>query len=404
MIVAVSGMPFFTAGKLFFIAFSFLSLVLFFLRKGHFTLFSLKVFLAVLFLSFSHALISGEFQPLSFFSGLMYYVFPYIVLHLVGDKFLNIFVKVVYLLAIPALVIHLLIWFVPGVEEFLLHSIAPIFDRDSGYEFYAYKRNILLYTINTDIGMAGIPRNSGPYWEPGAYSGLLLLALMVNVVISGKLKSRKNLLFIISIVSTLSTGGLLAMLIFLLAYYAVEAKSLYAIIGGGMLIIGSWYAYNNVSFINEKFLKQIDSTEDYSDGGDARTTRAVSFFKDFERALDSPLVGFGRSQKAKYNLKDNKAVAHRNNGVGYMLVTWGLPFTFFYFFMYYKGLSTFAFLNGRSKHMGTVILITILTLGFSQVWFSKPLFILLIFLSDSIRYEQRKTIRRYTNFQSQKLS
>ena len=80
-------------------------------------------------------------------------------------------------------------------ENLMQHSIAPLFEnpliKESNYKAWP---SVILYTFNSQgEGLLWLKRNSGPFWEPGAFSGFLILALLFNIIITGKIFTNSSI-------------------------------------------------------------------------------------------------------------------------------------------------------------------------------------------------------------------
>lgn len=90
--------------------------------------------------------------------------------------------------------------------------------------------------IFSSLGLTNLPhynsyklRNWGPFWEPGVYQAYLNLALFFVIHWSGKIRKKelyRIILFSLSIVSTLSTSGIIAMVFLLLSLIFKSNKDL----------------------------------------------------------------------------------------------------------------------------------------------------------------------------------
>lgn len=80
---------------------------------------------------------------------------------------------------------------------------------------------VTLFFTNIPVNSWNQTRNWGPFWEPGAYQSFLNLALIFTLFcrrISTKYRIFSAVIFIITILSTLSTTGYLALFFIFLAY------------------------------------------------------------------------------------------------------------------------------------------------------------------------------------------
>lgn len=114
-------------------------------------------------------------------------------------------------------------------------------------------------------------RNCGPFWEPGAFQGFINLSFFLNIV-NSTLNKKRLLLYIITLITTFSTGGYIVMLINLFIYFVniTEIRAKTKIIISTILFTVSLYLYNNLEFLGNKISSDSGrlgvSFHDLSDG------------------------------------------------------------------------------------------------------------------------------------------
>ena len=294
---------------------------------------------------------------------------------ILGQRFFDQFVKFVYVFAVISLFFYIPCMLVKSLGPFLVqhvakHMMSP-FSRGDIADFYASHENMIIF----NLGQIDLHRNSGFYWEPGTHGGFLVLALFINLFYrKEKWTSRINMVFLFTIMTTLSTTTYLAVFFVVLASlkeYFIKRPwisfSLLLIIAGGAVLL-----YNKLDFLNKKIDQQIEK----SDKGVAGESRFGSLLTDIHMVSEHPLIGTGRNMEMKFG----KNVAnlplkllHRNNGIGVLLSTYGILF-FFYFF-YLNWLGFFKLLGNKTN--ATLLLVLLLIIGFSEDYFFKAFFIAL---------------------------
>lgn len=120
-----------------------------------------------------------------------------------------------------------------------------------------FRVSSILYTQLYQLQSGSLTlRNCGPFWEPGAYQGFLNLAIVINLLYNKRDKQwkYKNIVFIITIITTFSTGGYIT-LFFVLIYiiYANKItpsyiKVLYSLI----ILFTACYLYFSIDFLGDK--------------------------------------------------------------------------------------------------------------------------------------------------------
>jgi len=197
---------------------------------------------------------------------------------LCGKDFPSYFSSIIFVYAI----ISLLCFFYTLIGGSI--SYYPVQDTniDGGVIMRVYN---LYYTQlgNPEAGLIYNARNCGPFWEPGAFQGFLNLSLWFELT----LNREKNIywkirvvVFIATVLTTLSTGGYIVLFAILLFYFSQDRKkgSTWRIAGTAILLIMSIYAYTTLDFLGEKIA---------SDEG-----RIVFSFTDFPNPLYA-IAGYG---------------------------------------------------------------------------------------------------------------
>jgi hypothetical protein len=150
-------------------------------------------------------------------------------------------------------------------------------------------------------------RNCGFMWEPGAFVTILLMTYFINLFnIGERITSRRNIIFLIAIVTTQSTMGLLALLIpfgLVLRDYIMRNRThqqLSVVIIPIILIIGA-SVFTQVDFLYDKMAKEFTEIdvemmgveksriEDYT----YAISRSLSFILDMRAIKQYPLLGLG---------------------------------------------------------------------------------------------------------------
>ena len=120
------------------------------------------------------------------------------------------------------------------------------------------------YTQLATVGNVSLSkfRNCGPFWEPGAFQGYVNLAFFLDMCSGNTVGNKKRyLIYIISIISTLSTGGYIALMVNLLYYTLYCNKTVPKVIIYTLfpLLIGlAYYLYVTLPFLGEKIASNED--------------------------------------------------------------------------------------------------------------------------------------------------
>lgn len=231
----------------------------------------------------------------------------------------------------------------------------------------------------------GSIRNMGMFWEPGAFAGYLMLALFF-LVRDGELNavlSKQGLALTVALLSTQSTTGYLAFMVFALfcVYRAGLARAMLVKILilptlVSALAIGAYMSLNKIPFLGEKINQQFASA---AIGDDAsRINRIGNLLYDLDWILDRPIVGWSANPATRYAVDQDVAtlVSGQGNGLTGFTVKFGLVglASFIWFFAY-----TTTQLAGSlpTTVLGVVVVCMLLT---GEQFLGFPMFLSLMFL------------------------
>lgn len=308
--------------------------------------------------------------PLKTFIGLHIRIaFAYLVIRSVGVKLINNYIQILVISVIISLFFYLSSY-VSAFEQALI-NISSYFKHPFLKEgSYRIPDNIIVYTINTiGEGLVAIKRNSGPFWEPAAFAGFISIALLFNVIKNGTLFNKTNNWLMIGMISTFSTTGLIVLLFIIIGFYLVQGSAFKRLIMVPLLILAGAYLFVNVGFLGEKVISKMSYTSQ------TYNTRFKSAMLDFNDFFSSPFVGVGRSDTMRFQDSQDDRQRHRNNGVTDFLAIYGLPIFLLYFALLYRGFQTYSNVYGSNRFFSLLALGTVFLIGFSEIYFTKVLFI-----------------------------
>lgn len=314
-------------------------------------------------------LMFGGFSFRTFIGTYIRLFFAYSIISIVKFNFYKYYIRVIYLLSLISLVFYVGS-FLPSSENFytnVLANIVPQFFEIDG--FYEPRPNIVIFTFESTLFSEH--RNSGPFWEPGAYGVFLTLALVINHVYQRSFYTKENIVFIISIITTLSTTAFICLAFYYLFnnYEKIKRNVLYSIVFISFAILFI-LLYERIPFLKDKIEYNIEIA------GETTSSRFGSAIADFNSFKRSPVFGLGRAG-AKNDFVDNKYFEvehHRNNGVFNLLATYGLIITAYYFYRIYFTFRMISSGYHNSRRYAIFGYIIVMLLGFSQGIFMRPFF------------------------------
>lgn len=242
--------------------------------------------------------------------------------------------------------------------------------------FYIYKSADLISGLNTIN-----PRNSGIFWEPGAFQGYLNLALYFCLFQekNGGQKEKKNkiAILIIAILSTQSTSGYLVLAMIIMMYYfskirrkAVTWKTILLLIL--ILIAGVALLYSPV--VQDKFT---DNSISYSIRLNDNLSGLIAVF-------EKPILGLGYSSSEYTTILENLGISGNSTGLLIIFQEFGIFVGLLFFYRMYFNFWNFS----RVKGISLLLFMAMFTwLNSTEAFATKGCFLILLF---SFRNTNRK--------------
>lgn len=397
LMIAFSGIPFFT-GDNFIWAITYLILVFVYVvisnQKFDSIVFILTGSIVIVYIF--QAYFYGYFSLITILTLVLKFSYPYFSMRLVGKDFARYYINVMYVIGITSFIFYAVFFISPDMEAFFRDVISPIFYQKNRNEWYEFKPSFILYTMNMRDG--DLFRNSGPFWEPGGFAVFLFIALILNYSYDKNLNSKKNILFIISIISTLSTAGFVTLLAFFILKGVDHFRPAYIAILIILIIPISAISYQSLPFLKDKVDRDLEiaTTVGYEDRARNRFTSALI---DLQIVKERPFLGDGKNNEMR-SIKSSyfTYLDHRNNGVTALASNYGLPFTILFFVLMYRSLRKYYKHNSNESKLAIMAMVVVLLQGFSQVVFEKPMLIVLIYLSLTVNESdaEKNSINAFT--------
>jgi hypothetical protein len=194
--------------------------------------------------------------------------------------------KELFLLIIRFLSIYSLITFVIGnifSSDFL--SFLPIFER-KGSLFFNFGLSVYNFSL-------AAPRNYGIFWEPGTFSIFLCVALYIELF-EKTFNIKRILLLVVTIVSTVSTLGIICMVMLFAAFILTDNNFISARLKM-IVAIGCVFAFIITLIYGQAFLYQTFSKLDMSGStvNDSTAVRINAILYPGSAFLGNPTFGVG---------------------------------------------------------------------------------------------------------------
>lgn len=250
-----------------------------------------------------------------------------------------------------------------------------------------YKHNTNIFIFNFHGYEFDPMRNSGPFWEPGAFAIFISISLTFMLMSGRRLLSFSGLVQMIALFTTFSTSGYL-MLFLVIMVWAARAldnmsRSITIVLRCTLiplLLVAIYQLVVNVDFLVPKI------QEDILLADETTSSRFGSALADIVLIAENPVIGYGRNMQAQYGTEIfDKEVMHRNNGLTRLIATWGI-IGYLYLLFVFIGLTKLASALNPKKPLSPVLpFLVLLISGFSQTIFQYPFFMGLVILFAAIR-------------------
>lgn len=370
LFVAMSGNPLFTisddTSKYIFIAF-----VLLLVAKHH-TYFSLNKgiiyyrFFAFFTLVFVfQKLVLGFVSVPSTIAFMARITLGYIIIRYVGYNFKYAFFQIIFIVSLISL--FGFAWNAIGMDipaVYVSETTAQYSDNSS--------RNLVLFNQH-----ANGQRNSGMFWEPGAFACYICLAFLFYL---GNIRTLlahhkwKVIIILVALITTYSTTGYIVLFIIGIATIYIEYKKKYgAFVLPILLAFGliAYTTYENTDFMKEKMNDQVTAASQ-RDEGEFAPDRMSALLFDLYYIGKHPLVGNGMHSSTRF--ADHPALQKEDlghgNGFSDFLASMGVLSFLFYLF----------YIIRYNKNHPAIFVIGIIFLLQGEPLLSYPLFLCLPFV------------------------
>lgn len=380
--IGLSGIPSFHSKAITILEFSMLFFV-FILRKRKFDKTFLIFFVFLVTITVLRAL---KFQFFSLVTSLGFFLMvssAYLVVKLLEDKFMSYYTNVIYFFAMVSLSFFIPFTIFPSLATFFTQTITPLFSS-----LHPPHDSFLIFNITYKEGYL---KNSGPFWEPGAFAGYLIVAYIFNFFTSAEKITKKNIVLLVTIFTTLSTTAYLTLFVFYTFIYYKKIKNIALKVVGTTLIIASGiYAYNSLDFLGEKIEHQlkIAQTADIQQGDE--TQRFITILRDMQDLKGHEIVGRGANDLTRYDVSPGEKIILRTVGLTDVLVRLGSIAFVIIFYLLWKSICSYLEWNHEKKllYCAGIFVAIFLTL-MSETYFNRPMYWSLLFLLFTYRKKEK---------------
>jgi hypothetical protein len=366
----------------------FLLYLLFIAKTRNIKVYNRKIGTAVIFvyiLIFLQAFIYGGFSYAAIYFPLILIYVPFLLYSILGLSLLKYFLNIIFYISIITFPIWLLQSLIHPFDMWLQQAIEWVYP----YSWSSVPRSLLFYTaawadtiFNAKIG---IYRNSGLFHEPGAYGVFLILGIVVNILLNGKFLDRKNIVFLVCLLTTLSTAAFVG-LFFIIAFYLFELKIsvFFQAILFLVLLFSSYQVYQNTEFLGEKINSQYEdqtyTAENKLGKYDAQSGRFYAFFTSLNLFLDHPIFGRGiiyaSSEKASGEMNTGGSYSYGLTGI---FSNYGIIGGLYFLVFMFKGFKRMNLRNYSSFFLLMIFIVVNLSLQ-TQIFITTIFFVFIFIL------------------------
>lgn len=299
------------------------------------------------------------------------------ILWIVKERFRLVYLNIMFYISLISLILS-----IPGVRDFIVPG---------WFETEGVQHSILIYTVGTTL------RNSGPFWEPGAFACYLVLVPLLfleNLKESVLANKFKFFILLLALITTLSTTGyicLTTIILYSIIRYTKNKLLLLFFIMPIVLYFLSLFM-NSLDFLNEKIVSQYENIKNLS--GEYSNQRFGAFIFDLHYINKHPLCGNGLIDITRFadhrELWDVK-LGH-GNGFSDYIVRMGVLSFIVYIGILFRNIS-----NSYSTSFFVVLIIIMLLQG--EALLNYPLFLGLPFIINSTK-NNRKDRKEKVDFQT----
>ena len=191
-------------------------------------------------------------------------------------EFTRLFSDIVLLLSVSSLVFYIL-----GISYPSIALGLPIIKDASGSLYL----NAWIYVYKLPLTVGVLSRNYSVFWEPGAYQALLNLGLFLEIQTYGLKRTFRIVIFIVTIITTLSTSGYIILLLIVAFFIYPRIKATIYRLVTIMVTI--------TTFIIAKPLLDSVLLDKLSMDSGSFSRRYSDFIVDLAVAASSPFLGVG---------------------------------------------------------------------------------------------------------------
>ncbi len=360
-----------------------------------------SIVVLLLFIGIGQALIFQTFNLYNFGGIFLIFLISYFAYRTIGLAYFQYFVKIIYYTSVISLVFWITINVWPGFGT-LLQSFSRALRLDPGSN-----ESVILYNVEMSRSAFGFIKNSGFTAEGGLFCTFLIPALYLNNITDFRLFKKTNLVLMFTIITTASTAGYAALIIFML-FAAINMKSkIIAVLLLPVMVLLGIYVVKELPFMFDKVNKSYtDEMNVYrSEKNPARKGRFLGARIDLDIIKDNPLTGRGIYNDVRYLNEEEREIGYSNSYLGIVGLAsrYGLLLWFFYMYLMIKFLNRYyKLMNGEKKKVNRLyplfFFLSIMAIGMGQNPFYQVIYLTMVYAGYDLitkKVSVQKMVARY---------
>lgn len=381
LFIATSGFPYFSSPFFYILEFSIL-LYLFIFRRKKIELAAIVFFTILLIIFIAQTLIFNFFAPITVFGFFVRVLNAYLIIKILDIRFTEMYSKTLYYLSLISMIVYIPTALSPSMWP-LFRSLIPLFNWINPLDTH---ESIMVYTL---MHLESF-RNSGPFWEPGAFAGYLTIAFIFSYISNPSLKSKQNIVLLLTILSTQSSTAFVALFIFLFFVNYVYIKNIFLkLLIILIIILSGYWAFFNLDFLGKKITSQLEMAQRSSIETNENTQRFLNVLRDIKDLEGHELVGRGVNPETRYSFGPKDQI--RTVGISDIIVKFGIPFAILMLYMLIKSFDYYIRFHQHTQNrlLNAGVILTILVTLMSEVYFNFPMYWSLLFLIFAYKSPRR---------------
>jgi hypothetical protein len=332
------------------------------------------VFIVYLVLAFFQGLLWG-FSIISLITSfLLGFVVPYYIFILFGRNFFTLLEKIIFYLTIISFMIWLCHQFIPGAKSIIVNIINILNFKNE----LDVKRSMFFYTYWEALDQNfGLSRNAGFASEPGAYAMFITYAIIINYIRNGILFTKRNIFYIMVIITTFSTAGYISLGVLSLLLISQKKARIMGFILFSIFLFIAYYSYTDLAFMESKIRTQI-AEQTGKELVKTPSGRITGARKSINVILTHPL--FGRGLLAITKPDDASDPEFADYGWLSNMSRYGLIFGMLFMYYFLKGFYKFVKSNRLGLFEFGICALAIMIHLSSQVGISNFYFMIFFFI------------------------